>query len=258
MAHLRTRRPNPKTRPHLHRHDRPQPTPRRTQRHGLRRRRHRPHRPQDTPALGRDHRRKALRPPTSRTRDGLARWLRVNVDAIARIDLAKKGRHPLYDDIAKLVGTNQRGGQLVSAINRTEKHAAGPCPTITGRHRDGTPRQCGEMLFADTYDKTTTCPTCKQDIDVEKNRRQAAADRDLHAKADLVEVLANIDEPVAEHQVDLWITARRLRPRGYQHDGGIVEFRISDKDEPVYSVERARRLRRRDNNLRQRRRVTHA
>lgn len=185
----------------------------------------------------------------------LAAWLKANVDAIARLDLAKKGRHPLYDDINHLVGHGQRGGQLVAAINPTQKHAAGPCPTITGRNHNGTPRQCDTMLFADTYDKTTECPTCQQTINVEDNRRKAAADRDLHTRADLVEVLTNIDEPVTEHQLDLWTKARRLRPQGWKHDGVIVQFQINDNDEPVYSLERARKLRRRDNNLRTRTRT---
>lgn len=188
---------------------------------------------------------------TVATKD-LARWLAVNVAAIARLDLSRKGRHALYDDINKLVGHGQRGGELVTAINSTEKHAAGPCPTITGRDRHGTPRQCATMLFADTYDKTTTCPACGQDIDVEKNRLQAAADRDLHTKASLIEVLANIDEAIDVERVDLWIAARRLRARGYLHDGAIVEFRIGERDDPVYSVERARKLRRRDHDLRKR------
>jgi uncharacterized Zn finger protein (UPF0148 family) len=195
-------------------------------------------------------------PPTLGSVDtkDLARWLHTNVKAIARLDLAHKGRHPLYDDINRLVGTNQQGGQLVAAINPVEHHLVGPCPTITGRHRNGTPQQCGRVLFADTYDKTVTCPACKQDIDVEQNRRRAAAARDLHTKPALLDVLANIDEPVPETQLDQWITARRLRPRGYRHDNAIVEYRLTEHDEPVYSVERARKLRRRDSNLRARRR----
>lgn len=188
---------------------------------------------------------------TVRTRD-LACWLKANVTAIARLDLSTKGRHPLYDDINRLVSTTQQGGTLHRAINPTEKHAAGPCPTITGKNRDGTPRQCSEMLFADTYDRTTVCPKCGQDVDVEDNRRRANAERDLHIRTDIAEVLTNIDEPVPDHQLDLWIRARRLRPHGYLHNGAVVEYRITDRDEPVYSLERARKLRRRDNDLRTR------
>lgn len=175
----------------------------------------------------------------------LARWLKANVDAIARLNLARKGRHPLYDDINRLVSTSRDGGTLHKTINRTELHAAGPCPTIVGRHHDGTPRQCETMLFADTYDRNTTCPECGQTVDVEDNRRRAAAERDLHARADLIEVLANIDEPVTDQQVDRWIRAKRLRPLAYREGGA---FKANDQDEPLYSIERARKLRRRELN----------
>ncbi|MDQ2628404.1 MAG: DUF1922 domain-containing protein [Actinomycetota bacterium] len=181
----------------------------------------------------------------------LARWLAANTHAIARLDLANtKGRHQLYDDINHLVGTNQQGAQLIRAINPTEHHLVGPCPTITGRNHDGTPRQCGHMLYADTYDRTVTCPTCNQDINVEDNRRRAAADRDLHTRTNLLDVLANIDEPVDPDRLDAWIRARRLRPAGYLHaNDTIIEFRIHPADEPVYSFDRARKLRRRDHSL---------
>jgi uncharacterized CHY-type Zn-finger protein len=181
------------------------------------------------------------RPPaglqTTTTAD-LAKWLRTNTNHIARDTQAGQ----IYHDINKLVGHGQKGGQLITAINPTQKHAAGPCPTITGRNHNGTPRQCDTMLYADTYDKTTECPTCQQTINVEDNRTRAAAERDLHTRADILEILSNIDEPITPHQIDQWIRARRLRP--------IHEF---GQDEPLYSIERARKLRRRDNNLRTRR-----
>lgn len=177
----------------------------------------------------------------------LARWLETNLSAITRLNCAGN----LYHDIKRLVGTDeQRHGQLVQAINPTEKHLAGPCPTTLGRHHDGTPRKCDTMLFADTYDKTTTCPNCKQTINVQENRERAAADRDLHTKADLLEVLDNIGEPVTETRLNAWIRARRLRPAGWIHDDhAITEFRLNNTAEPVYSVERARKLRRRDHTL---------
>ena len=183
----------------------------------------------------------------------LARWLRANTHAIARLDLANaKGRHQLYDDINHLVGTNQQGAQLVRAINPTEHHLVGPCPTITGRDHHGHPRQCGHVLFADTYDRTVTCPTCQQEIYVERTRLATAQARDHHTRDDLLDLLTNIDEPVNPSQLDRWITARRLRPTGWLHDGTITEFRLNPAAEPVYSLDRARKLRRRDDNLRAR------
>lgn len=183
------------------------------------------------------------------TTTDLARWLNANTHHIAR--QAHAGA--LYRDITQLVGTDdQRNGQLVRAINPIEKHLAGPCPTITGRNHDGTPRHCGETLFADTYDQTTTCPECGQDINVEDNRRRAAADRDLHTREQILETLANIDETTTTAQLDAWIKARRLQRKAWLHDATIVEYRLSETDEPVYSLDRARKLRRRDNTLKTR------
>jgi uncharacterized Zn finger protein (UPF0148 family) len=173
-------------------------------------------------------------------------WLTRRVDIIAR---HKKAGH-IYRELNKLVGSDQQGGQLVTAINPTEHHLVGPCPTITGRHHNGTPRQCGHTLFADTYDRTVTCPTCQQNIDVETTRRRAAETRDLQTKTELIDILTNIDEPVEETRINQWIKARRLRSHGYLHDGTITAFEIDpDNDQPVYSVERARKLRRRDQQL---------
>lgn len=181
------------------------------------------------------------------TTPDLARWLATNTHAIARLALAGA----LYRDINHIVGTNQQGGQLIRAINPVEHHLVGPCPTITGRDHNGTPRQCTTTLYADTYDRTVTCPTCKQDIDVETTRIRAAQARDLHTRDALLDVLTNIDEPVTPDRLDAWIRARRLRPAGYLHanDNTITEYRINPNVQPVYSVERARKLRRRDHQL---------
>lgn len=184
------------------------------------------------------------------TTQSLARWLATNTHAIALIDLNNKGRHQLYDDINQLVGTDHRAGQLVQAVDRQpERHFAGMCPTITGKHHDGTPRECGQTLFADIDDTTTECPDCHQLINVEKNRHQAARDRDLKPRTELVDILANVGEPVDERQVDRWISARRLRIRGYLHNGEMVRFRINEHSIALYSVARARKLRRRDHHL---------
>jgi predicted Zn-ribbon and HTH transcriptional regulator len=178
----------------------------------------------------------------TRATPDFARWLAANIRHIARMPFAGK----LYDDIDRIVGAGNTKGQLLQAINPHEHHLVGPCPTIVGRNHDGTPRQCGHMLFADTYDKTTLCPRCRHDIDVEQTRRASAAARDLHTRDSLLEVLTNIDEPITAAQLNHWIGARRLRPAGYHHDGTILESRIHPNDEPVYSLSRARRVRRRD------------
>lgn len=183
---------------------------------------------------------------TTSTTD-LAKWLHANTNHIARSHHA--GR--LHTDITRIVGSgaDNTQGELLQAINPHEHHLVGPCPTITGREHDGTPRQCGHILFADTYDTTVTCPACSQDIDVEATRRDAAAARDLRTQDALLEVLSTISEPIDPERMDAWIKARRLRPAGYQHNGIITEYRIHPDAQPAYSLDRARRLRRRDQHL---------
>ncbi|PQM51816.1 DUF1922 domain-containing protein [Mycolicibacter virginiensis] len=182
------------------------------------------------------------------TTGDLALWIACKLPHIVRHHTAGN----TYRIIDNLVGSDQQGGQLVRAINPIEHHLVGPCPTITGRDHLGYPRQCGHVLFADTYDRTVTCPACQQEIDVERTRLATAQARDHHTREDLLDLLTNIDEPVNPNQLDRWITARRLRPTGWLHDGTITEFRLNPAAEPVYSLDRARKLRRRDDNLRAR------
>ncbi|MGE2714210.1 DUF1922 domain-containing protein [Mycolicibacterium litorale] len=179
----------------------------------------------------------------------LARWLHVNITAITRLDTAGQ----LYRDIRQLVGTDTaRTGTLVTAINPTQRHLVGPCPTVTGRDRQGQPTHCGHILYADTYDRTVTCPDCRRDIDIEKTRRAAAAERDYQTEQQLLEVLANCGEPIDPDTLTAWIKARRLRPAGRLHNGTIVPTHTHDNAPYVYSVKRARKLRARDNDLRTR------
>ncbi|OBB20604.1 hypothetical protein [Mycolicibacterium elephantis] len=180
----------------------------------------------------------------------LARWLYVNADAIARLDCAGQ----VYHDINKLVGrtdteSSENQGQLVRAIDRHEKHFAGPCPTIRAHNRQGEPITCATILYAEEGDRYVTCPRCDQRIDAEENRRKAAADRDLLTKAKIIEALDNAGESVTEATLDRWIKARRLRRRGWLHNGSIVQFRIHANDPAVYSLARARKLRGRDQKL---------
>jgi hypothetical protein len=179
----------------------------------------------------------------------LARWLGHNVDAIARLDLTRKGRHPLYDDITRLVGTPTEKGQLINAINRHQHHFAGPCPTVMRHDSSGEPILCATMLYADIDEETVKCPECKQKIDVEDNQRKTAADRDLLTKEQITEALANIGEAIPDTRIDQWITARRLRHRGWIHNGEVVQSQIRSADPAVYSLARARKLRRRDEQL---------
>lgn len=174
-----------------------------------------------------------------------ARWLEHNTNAIARIDLAKKNRHPLYDDIARLVGTNtdQRGGQLVDAINRQDRRYLGPCTATIGKQRDGTPRKCGADLYAPTEAPTATCPKCGTTTDTETQLDDTIKERDLATEALLLERLAIMGEPVSHRQLYTWIKTGKLTPRGWIHDGRIVPHKVRHKDPRVFSLSQARQLR---------------
>ncbi|MFN3005122.1 DUF1922 domain-containing protein [Mycolicibacterium wolinskyi] len=187
------------------------------------------------------------RPPGLDTIDTkmFARWLQVNVEAIARLDCAGD----LYKYINELVGSGHKSGKLVKAVDRRERHFAGPCPTIVGYDNAGQPIECGHGLYAEVDEREVDCPECEQSIDVEQNRLKAERERDLMTATKLLEVLDNIGEPVDPDQLDRWISAERLRPRGYLHHGQVVKHRVRKDDPALYSCERARKLRRRDAQL---------
>lgn len=169
-------------------------------------------------------------------------WLMRRVDTIAR---HQRAGH-VYRELNRLVGTDHRGGQLVTAINRNERHFAGPCPTVTGRDHRGKPIECGRILYADINDRTVTCPACKCDVDVQRNRLKAAVDRDLLTEPKMLEVLTNIGEPVSRVKFYQWVKSGKLKPRGWIHRGQLVPTRILRGDPRVYSLSRVRALRSED------------
>lgn len=181
------------------------------------------------------------------TTANLARWLQANTHAIARLNIAGN----IYRDINRLVGPDRRSGDLIRAIDRTpERHFAGLCPTIRGHDHEGQPIECEQPLYAELDDRTTTCPECGHTIDVEQNRRRAAESRDLLTTTKIVEVTANIGEPITEEQLDKWIEAKRLRcKKAWLHDGQVVSTRVNEHSQPLYSLKRARKIARRDQQI---------
>lgn len=172
----------------------------------------------------------------------LARWLQLNTEAIARLDIAGG----IFHDLKKRVGTDQRGGQLVKAINRTARHFAGPCPTVRGHNQRGEDIECGEILYADEDETTVTCPRCRQDINVERNRLRANVERDLMTEPKILETMTNLDEKISRVTFYRWVREKRIRPKGWIHDGRIMPMRIRRGDPAVYSLARARKLRTRE------------
>jgi hypothetical protein len=175
----------------------------------------------------------------------LAKWLHVNLRAITRLPIA--GR--LYQDIARLVGTDSLGGQLHQAIDRTERHYFGPCTATIGRDRNGQPRECGTDLWADREAPTITCPTCTTRTDARTQLDTARIRSDLRTFDLLTETLDNLGEHVPRVKLSTWITTGRLTVRGwYNKDHGIVKHPIRRGDPRVFSLAQARQLRRKDRN----------
>lgn len=168
----------------------------------------------------------------------IARTLSANAFRIAHHPNAGE----FYSDIAQLIEDDEigRAGPMWKAINRTEKLFAGPCPTIKGYDQQGQPIRCSTILYADGDEKIARCPRCDADIDVAKNRLQAAVDRDLLPEAKLLEVMADIGQKVSRVKFYDWIRAGRITPQGWMHDKKIVPFRIRRGDPRVFSLARAK------------------
>lgn len=60
-------------------------------------------------------------------------------------------------------------------------------PTVTGYDDIGRAVECGEILYAQVGDRSVDCARCGGEIDVIKNQRRALANRDLMARATLLE-----------------------------------------------------------------------
>lgn len=176
------------------------------------------------------------------TTKNLARWLKANTHAIAKLTIAGK----FYRDIDHLVGVNERGGQLIDAINRKDRAYFGPCTTIVGHNRDGTPRECGHDLYAPRDSDELECPRCKTSRPAQKQLQGTITQRDLLPEPKLLETMDTLGEHLSRPRLYDWIRTGQLKPRGYIHAGEIVEHRVRRGDPRVFSLSQARQLRWRD------------
>jgi uncharacterized Zn finger protein (UPF0148 family) len=259
LATRRTRRPHPTPRPHQHRHHRPQPPPRRTQRHRLRRRRNRPHTPNKPSAPGSPPSTDPATITPARTNPpGLAPSPTAKTSLIDWLTQHRRRHRPPTHRRPHLPRTSTNSSAATNKAansspqstppNTTSSAPAPPSPAATTTAH---PRQCGHTLFADTYDRTVTCPTCHQTIDVETTAAAAAETRDLHTKTEHHRNPHQHRRTRRRNTHRQWIKAHRLRSHGWSYTTArSSQFEINpDNDQPVYSVERARKLRRRDQQL---------
>lgn len=171
----------------------------------------------------------------------LARLLAANTHRIRHHTQAGT----IYADITALVQDDElgRAPTAVKTINRTIRVFAGPCPTITGHNHRGEEIRCNTSLYADNDDTFTKCTKCDANVDVKQNQLRARVDRDLLTEKKLLEVMEDLGEKISRVKFYEWRRAGRITPRGFVHDGQIVQFRIRKTDPSVFSLSRARALR---------------
>lgn len=128
-------------------------------------------------------------------------------------------------------------------INRPDRHFAGPCPTIKAYSRTGKPIECGKFLYGATDERSVTCPACKQQVDVQKNRQRSWLEVDLMTERALFQRLTDIEEPVSRVQFYASIKAGKIKPRGWLHKGVFVEHYIQRGDPQVFSFRAVRQMR---------------
>ncbi|MEC4854667.1 hypothetical protein R2325_02670 [Mycobacteroides chelonae] len=172
----------------------------------------------------------------------MCEWLAEHVHAIA----LTPGAEECALDMAELHAS------IVRAINRQERHFAGPCPTVKGHDRRGQQITCGHMLYAGAEEQFVECPECKAKIDVQKNRLRTSVDRDLMPEPKLLEALRAVEggldedgnpKPVpSKNHLRRWIKKRQLHIRGWVHQGRIVEHYIQRGDPRVFSFSQAQHL----------------
>ncbi|OHU38210.1 hypothetical protein [Mycobacteroides chelonae] len=162
-----------------------------------------------------------------------AEWLAEHVHTIA----ADPGAARCFKEMADLRAAALR------MINRPDRHFAGPCPTIKAYSRTGKAIECGKFLYAATDERSITCPSCKQPVDVQRNRQRAWREGDRLTERILLKRLKDIEEPVSERQLYRWLRQRKLTPVGWLHKGVFVEHYILRGDPRVFSLRAVRQLR---------------
>ena len=167
-------------------------------------------------------------------------WLRSRLPALAGLSDAR--RH--YRTIEDWAGLNGPG-PIHDLINRPDRRFAGDCPDCGelcwARHHDDAYTVCEAVL---DYDKDGNPIQCSTPIDVERNRTRAIIEYDLLPERALLQILDNLCEHVPRVTFYAWVTSGKLPPLGYLTASGIVSKRAGRHDPRVYSLDRARSLRR--------------
>lgn len=171
-----------------------------------------------------------------------ARWLIHHIRLVVNDE--KIG--DFYTKLGDLVGDPDHPshqGRLVVAIDRVTRVFAGLCPTTKAWNREGKPIDCGTALYAADDQAEVECPRCEQSCNVKENRIRMLTDRDLMAEPQLLEMMANLGEPVGRNKFLSWVKDQRIHVRGYIHDQRIVPRQVRKTDPRVFSLSQTRAVR---------------
>jgi hypothetical protein len=154
-------------------------------------------------------------------------WLREHIsEVVQRSDAAV-----VYRSIERMVGGLSSPGPIHDAINRTDTRFAGECP------------ECGACCYGRHEDVYAVCDYCGTPVDIERNRTRTVIEYDLLPVQAMLNVLDNLNEHVSRVKLYGWITSGRLPSAGYLTASGVVACKGGPKDPRVYSLDRARNLR---------------
>ncbi|MFV8263466.1 hypothetical protein ACNQR9_09505 [Mycolicibacterium peregrinum] len=171
-----------------------------------------------------------------------ARWLVHHIRLVVNDE--KVG--DLYNRLCDLVGDPDHpsvSGRLVAATDRITRVFAGLCPTTRTWTREGKPIECGTSLWAADDQPEVECPRCEQSCNVKENRVRMLTDRDLMAEPQLLEMMANLGEPVGRNKFLGWVATKKVHIRGYIHNHAIVPKQVRKTDPRVYSLSQVRAVR---------------
>lgn len=180
------------------------------------------------------------------TTQDLSRWLSANYLSIMNHEDAAMCANEIHATISR----------ALTVINpRVPPAYRGPCPTVTGKGPRDEPLTCGIPLYAPRQNDTDpdspvvdriTCPKCKADHDTRVLEQQLLNDvgKYLMPASQIFKVMRELGEPVAKSTFYHWRDTHRLQPRGWRHDGRIVNYWIHRNDTPMFSIDDVRRLRR--------------
>ena len=180
------------------------------------------------------------------TTEDLSRWLLDNYLSIMNSEDASMCANEIHATIDR----------ALTAINpRVAPAYRGPCPTPMGQGKRGEPEVCGVPLYAPHENDTDpdsrvvdkiTCPRCKVEHDTRVLEQRLLNDvgKYLMPANQIFQVMRELGEPVSKSTFYHWTNKRRLQPRGWRHDGRIVNYWIHRNDTPMFSIDDVRRLRR--------------